>query len=349
MRWEYADWRLVAVVSNDARWVSIARSPYDFPFFSESRLKRAFIAKYIILMPLVVAFFILRHNETSSELMLTFVHCTRRWTVELLSSLSRIVRRQSSMASLTDVMKTTTIRGTALSPGLTAPKMLKICRTDQRVRLIRVAGDTYGKDNEEKEIYVRNVVELVPQVLRYETQWCVLRRPNLIPLITCGRMAIGIDSIGWQCHIDKHRARARSILTLLSRFHLLLFLPLFYDGVHDAGVAGALSPTGIALLLILAFLQAFKDRYPLAAALPSLQLPCRPSRAFCRRWCCAILEILVVPGARLVGHGEEVSIGLLPSFCRASASAVENYAPLLNSIVTGIAIINLYRVLIRRG
>lgn len=38
----------------------------------------------------------------------------------------------------------------------------------------------YLQDDNEEEIDVGNVVKLKPQVLRYEAQWSVLRRSNLV-------------------------------------------------------------------------------------------------------------------------------------------------------------------------
>ena len=77
------------------------------------------------MIPRVVAFLILRHNEISSAEVLTLFQSTRRCTGELLSSLSSIVLRQSSIASFTAVTNRMTIKGTEPKPGLDAPNILK--------------------------------------------------------------------------------------------------------------------------------------------------------------------------------------------------------------------------------
>jgi hypothetical protein len=83
------------------------------------RLKRFHIFKAI----LVVAFLVLRHNETLSSIELTLFQSTSRCIGKLFNSLSNTVRRQSSIASLIAVIVKIEIRGTELRPGLTAPKI----------------------------------------------------------------------------------------------------------------------------------------------------------------------------------------------------------------------------------
>lgn len=70
-----------------------------------------------------VAFFVRRQSEICSSTTLTLCHSCNVFVLVLLSSLSRIVRRQSSMASLNAVTTRITIRGTAPRPGFDAPKM----------------------------------------------------------------------------------------------------------------------------------------------------------------------------------------------------------------------------------
>jgi hypothetical protein len=77
-------------------------------------------------MPREVAFLHLRHSEISSAETFTLSHSTSLWTGELLSSLSSIVRRQSSMPSLTAVTNRMKRIGTDPRPGLEAPKIEKI-------------------------------------------------------------------------------------------------------------------------------------------------------------------------------------------------------------------------------
>lgn len=74
----------------------------------------------------VVAFLNLRQSEILSAALLTLFQSTRRWTGELLSSLSRTVLRQSSMASFIAVIVTMAINGTELRPAFTPPKIGKI-------------------------------------------------------------------------------------------------------------------------------------------------------------------------------------------------------------------------------
>ena len=92
-------------------------------------------------------------------------------------------------------MKTITIKGTALSPGLDAPKMLKICG------LVSSADRNWGcgtcsKDNQEQKIHIRNVVKLVPQVLGNETERGVLCCPNLVPAVVLNWKVVLINSFG---------------------------------------------------------------------------------------------------------------------------------------------------------
>ena len=70
-----------------------------------------------------VAFFIRRQIEMCSSMMLTLCHSWSVFVLALLSSLSRTVRRQSSIASLNAVTVRITIIGTAPSPGFDAPKI----------------------------------------------------------------------------------------------------------------------------------------------------------------------------------------------------------------------------------
>jgi len=88
-----------------------------------------FIALQVDTMNFVVAFLSLRHAETVSSAVLTLLKLTSLWTGALLSSLSRTVLRQSSMASLMAVTTRMTMSGTALRAGLEAPKMEKIYST----------------------------------------------------------------------------------------------------------------------------------------------------------------------------------------------------------------------------
>jgi hypothetical protein len=81
------------------------------------------------MMPLVLAFLILRQSDTVSSAVFTLLKSTSLCTGALFSSLSRTVLRQSSMASLIAVTTRMTMRGTALSAGLLAPKMEKIYKT----------------------------------------------------------------------------------------------------------------------------------------------------------------------------------------------------------------------------
>ena len=74
-----------------------------------------------------VAFFIRRQGEMYSSTTLTLCHSYNVFVSVLLSSLSRTVLRQSSIASLTAVTTKMTMSGTALRPGLVAPKIEKHC------------------------------------------------------------------------------------------------------------------------------------------------------------------------------------------------------------------------------
>ena len=75
---------------------------------------------------LVHDFLKLLHQEMSSEDELTLSHSKRRYTGELLSSVSRMVLRQSSTASFMEVTVRMKIRGTEPRPGFEAPNMEKI-------------------------------------------------------------------------------------------------------------------------------------------------------------------------------------------------------------------------------
>jgi hypothetical protein len=70
-----------------------------------------------------VAFFMRRQREMCSSTTLTLCHSCRVFVLALLSSSSRFVRRQSSMASLMAVMVRITMIGTEPRPGFVAPKM----------------------------------------------------------------------------------------------------------------------------------------------------------------------------------------------------------------------------------
>lgn len=93
LRTEYVDRRRVVSI-DDGRPAANSRSANALAF-SESfeRSTRSFNATNAMAIPLVDAFLILRHRETLSELTLTFVQFTSRWTGELFNSLSRMVRR----------------------------------------------------------------------------------------------------------------------------------------------------------------------------------------------------------------------------------------------------------------
>ena len=131
LRWERAEWNenrgeLIEriSVSTEGRDSSRALSAKLF-LFSDLGALRFFHRRYVFLMLFDVAFLILRHNPTCSSAVLTLLKPTRRCTGELLSSASKTVRLQSSTASLRAVTARMNIRGTALRPGLAAPKMAK--------------------------------------------------------------------------------------------------------------------------------------------------------------------------------------------------------------------------------
>jgi hypothetical protein len=56
--------------------------------------------------------------------------------------------------------------------------------------------ETYREDNQEQEVDVGNVMELVVQVLRYETQGSVLGSPNLVSPVVFEGKAILVDRFG---------------------------------------------------------------------------------------------------------------------------------------------------------
>ena len=76
-----------------------------------------------------VAFLMRRHREMCSSTTLTLCHSWSVFVRALLSSLSRSVRRQSSIASLNAVTQRITIIGTAPRPGFDAPKMGNIYKS----------------------------------------------------------------------------------------------------------------------------------------------------------------------------------------------------------------------------
>ena len=109
-------------VSIEGRGPSSARCAYPFPpstfcFFLDCHFRTK------AMIPRDVAFLILRQAEMESSDVLTLYQSINRCTGELFSSLSRMVRRQSSIASLTAVMNRMNMRGTELRPGFAAPKI----------------------------------------------------------------------------------------------------------------------------------------------------------------------------------------------------------------------------------
>lgn len=125
---------MVGRVAVDMRlWTSPVSPSNSTDFFFEI----PFILRYVDTTKRVDAFLIRLQSPTSSSDEFTLVQSTRRYTGALLSSLSKIVRRQSSMASLTAVMNKITIKGTDDNPGLLLPKMENIWTKSQLRRFQR--------------------------------------------------------------------------------------------------------------------------------------------------------------------------------------------------------------------
>ena len=64
-----------------------------------------------------------------------------------------------------------------------------------RIRLTRCI--TYREDDEKKEVHVRDVVELKPQILGYKTERGIFCGPDLVALVVSVRAAILVEGISW--------------------------------------------------------------------------------------------------------------------------------------------------------
>lgn len=87
-----------------------------------------------------------------------------------------------------------TIRGTALRPGLSAPKIEKHYNVVnlQRHPEFWVKGDAYTENNNKQEINICYVVKLEPNVLWYEGQGRILCSPDLVSRVIGQGVAIFI-------------------------------------------------------------------------------------------------------------------------------------------------------------
>ena len=125
---EYIDDLTVGRVSVDGLGSLSSGRARSFPFLDFRPLSPLNVL-YMVTTARVLAFLVLRQSDTLSSDELTLFHSISRYTGELLSSLSSVVLRQSSMASLMAVRVTMTISGTEPNPGSDPPKMEKICQT----------------------------------------------------------------------------------------------------------------------------------------------------------------------------------------------------------------------------
>lgn len=120
-------------VATEARRVSIEGlepsvpvSPPSLPLDDFLIVLALLMALHVVTMNLVVAFLALRHIDTVSSAVFTLLKSTNLCTGALFNSVSKMVLRQSSIASLIAVTVRMKIRGTAFSAGFEAPKMEKI-------------------------------------------------------------------------------------------------------------------------------------------------------------------------------------------------------------------------------
>jgi hypothetical protein len=113
----------VLVVSIDARGPSCPMPVAPLPlFFLFHKLS---MECQMMSRNLEVAFFVFLQLDTLSSFTLTLSQPHSRYTGELLSCLSEMVRRRSSIASLTAVTAMMNIRGAELRPGLLTPNIGK--------------------------------------------------------------------------------------------------------------------------------------------------------------------------------------------------------------------------------
>jgi len=108
-------------------------------------------------------------------------------------------------------------------------------------------SNTDREDDKKQEIYVCDVVKLVEQVLRYETQGSVFRSSDLVPIVRGCRIAIFIHELRRQWHIDKDGAWANSILVLLCT----LFCAICAVVGRLKATEGGLGASRVVLLLVL--------------------------------------------------------------------------------------------------
>ena len=66
--------------------------------------------------------------------------------------------------------------------------------------------NTYYKDDDKQEIYVSNIVELIPQVLWYEAQRSVLGGPDLISGKLGEVISFFVSCVTWQHSIEEDPA-----------------------------------------------------------------------------------------------------------------------------------------------
>jgi hypothetical protein len=83
------------------------------------------------------------------------------------------------------------MRGTALSAGLLAPKIEKICKTcGQHLAACSSRRGTYTEDDDEQKVDVGDVVELEPQVLGHEAERCVFGGSYLVARVVCNGVTV---------------------------------------------------------------------------------------------------------------------------------------------------------------
>lgn len=70
---------------------------------------------------------------------------------------------------------------------------------------------TYGEDDQKQKVYVSNIMELVPQVLRDEAERRVLGGPDLVSSIMPQREAVIVHRVGWQGRIEEDGSRALAV------------------------------------------------------------------------------------------------------------------------------------------
>jgi hypothetical protein len=182
--------------------------------------------------------------------------------------------------------------------------MGKICDIDQRRDLQRGGGATYSEDNQEQEVHVSNIMKLKPQVLGYEAERRIFRRPDLISAVVLEGAATLVHRVRWQRDVKEDGSRA----LVIPIFHLWLWPSLYVGLLLDEAelVAGARRMPGLLAAGGWAVVEAVEDGHPFPGpplALHVLGGPSSSLRRGRRRRGRRRLTILLERDGRIDGHG----------------------------------------------